>query len=137
MISRLSKLYTEAGKQFFVFLLMGLVTTAVHTGVAMLAHHFGHLPPLAANFTGYGVAVSLSYLANARLTFRQALGRSQFLRFLTLSLSGLAVSQGIIWVLTRGFDQPFELALAVAVLAVPPVTFLVARFWVFRLKTDV
>lgn len=137
MISRLSGLYTEAGKQFLVFLLMGLVTTAVHTGVAMLAHHFARLPPLAANFTGYGVAVSLSYLANARLTFRQTLGRSQFLRFLVLSLSGLAISQGIIWVLTHGFDQPFERALAVAVLAVPPATFLVARFWVFRLKTDV
>jgi putative flippase GtrA len=132
VISRLAGLYAAFGKQFFVFVLMGLVTTAVHTSVAVLAHHVGRLPPLAANFTGYAVAVGVSYLANARLTFRQDLGRGQFLRFVTLSLTGLAVSQGIIWLLTHVFDLRFELALAVAVLAVPPLTFLGARLWVFR-----
>jgi putative flippase GtrA len=132
VISRLSALYSVFGKQFFVFVLMGLVTTAVHTGVAVLAHQVGRLPPLGANFTGYAVAVGVSYFANARLTFRQDLGRRQFLRFVTLSLTGLAMSQGIIWLLTHVFDQPFGLALAVAVLAVPPLTFLGARLWVFR-----
>lgn len=111
---------------------MGLIATAVHIAVAMAAHHAARLSPLVANFAGYAVAVGVSYLANARLTFRQRPGRSQFLRFLTLSLSGLAVSQGVIWLLTHVFAQPFQFALVGAVLVVPPLTFLGARLWVFR-----
>lgn len=132
MIRRLAGLYSEVGKQFFVFVLMGLATTALHTGVAILAHQAGRLPPLTANFTGYVIAVGVSYLANARLTFHQKLDRSQFLRFLFLSLSGLAVSQVVIWLLTHVFAQPFQFALFGAVLVVPPLTFVGARLWVFR-----
>jgi putative flippase GtrA len=49
-----------------------------------------------------------------------------------VSLAGLALGQGLTWVLTGPLGWPFAMALAVVVLAVAALSFTLSRLWAFR-----
>lgn len=119
-------------RQGAVFLVIGLAATAVHVTVALCARRFLHASPLAANFLGYGCAVGVSYIGNARWTFRAAHRNAQLGRFVVVSLAGLGLNQALTFLLTGVLRLPFAAALAVVVVAVPLFTFLLSRAWVFR-----
>ncbi|ACG76598.1 GtrA-like protein [Phenylobacterium zucineum HLK1] len=120
-------------RQGVLFAIFGVIATGVHVTVALAAHHLAGASPLVANFLGYACAVGVSYFGNARVTFgRDALHGGQFARFLTVSLAGLALNQGITHLVADRLGQPFWLALAITVLTVPPATFVASRLWAFR-----
>jgi len=115
------------------FGVVGLTATGVHYVVA-LAANLG-ISAYAANVAGYLCAVSVSYFGHQRVTFRLApaeVAHGRHLpRFVATSLSALALSQAVL-AAARALGTPDEVALAAAVLTVPPYTFLLSRFWVFR-----
>lgn len=115
---------------------VGVVATAVHYGVALVANAI--TGPYLANVAGYCAAVSVSYIGHQRFTFRispeLALHRRRFPRFVATSLSALVLSQAVLAGGLAG-GIPDALALAGAVLIVPPYTFVVSRFWVFSHRT--
>jgi putative flippase GtrA len=116
-----------------LFALVGAAATATHVTVALLARGLVGLSPLEANFVGYLAAVSVSYLGNARLTFRRrARDGAQMLRFAVVSLSGLALTQGLTWLLVARLAWPFAAGLAVVAAAVPAFSFVLSRVWAFR-----
>jgi putative flippase GtrA len=120
-------------RQAVSFGLIGVTATLVHVLVALAARHLAHLPPLTASFTGYLAAVSVSYFGNTFLTFGAApWRRDQIVRFGIMSLAGLAVGQGIIWLLVTRLGLPFWVGLAGMVAVVPASSFAAARLWVFR-----
>lgn len=120
-------------RQVPVFALVGLASTATHVGGALAAQVWLGLSPLASNFAGYLCALGVSYLGNARLTFRRPVARGgQALRFFLVSLAGLALGQGLTWALTGPAGWPFPAALAVVVLAVAALSFTLQRLWAFR-----
>jgi putative flippase GtrA len=90
------------------------------------------MSPLEANFAGYALAVMVSFIGNARLTFNEGLGVGPFMRFLIVSLGGLALSQGLVYLLAQRLGLPFGIALLAITMAVPAYTFAMARVWVFR-----
>lgn len=120
-------------RQAASFGLIGATATATHVLVALAARHLVHLPPLSASFTGYLAAVSVSYFGNTYLTFGAApWRRDQIVRFLVMSLCGLALGQGIIWLLVTRMGLAFWIGLAGMVCVVPALSFVAARLWVFR-----
>ncbi|WP_299443116.1 GtrA family protein [uncultured Rhodospira sp.] len=114
------------------FGIVGVTATAVHYGVAYaVAAVFGYY---IGNVFGYLAAVGVSYLGHQRWTFKTERidHRRQLPRFIATSLGAVAASQGVLFVALSLFAWPDPLALAAAVATVPPITFLLTRFWVFR-----
>lgn len=115
------------------FSVVGLGATLIHVLVALALQHFLGLAPLLANFLAYGSAVSFSYVGNARWTFRgRSHGAPTALRFLLVSLLGLALNQGIVHITVNLLDWPFAGALAVVVMVVPVTIFALSKLWAFR-----
>jgi putative flippase GtrA len=123
-------------RQGTVFALIGVTATLVHVVIALLARSLGGASPMLANFAGYSAAVVVSFVGNARLTFDGTLTAGPFVRFLAVSLTGLAANQAITWLLTERLGWPFVAALAVVVVVVPGFTFVMSKLWVFRAPAD-
>lgn len=116
-----------------VFFVVGVVATGCNYVAALAAQRFLGFGPLLAGLAGYASAVGVSYFGNALLTFRRpALHGPQFLRFMTVSLAGLALNLGLVFVGTRLLAWPLWQALIPVVLIVPAATFVMAKFWAFR-----
>jgi putative flippase GtrA len=120
-------------QQVPLFAVVGVAATATHVAAALAARELAHLSPLAANLVGYLCAVGVSYLGNARFTFRRAVWHGpQFVRFVAVSLAGLALTQGLTWLLVERLGWPFGAGLAVVAVAVPALSFVLQRVWAFR-----
>jgi putative flippase GtrA len=122
----------KLARQAATFAAVGLTATGVHVAIALALGSFAAVEPLSANFAAYLCAVGVSYLGNAWLTFgRPAMDRAQFLRFLVVSLLGLACTQGLTWLLVERLGWPFAWGLAVVAVATPALTFTAAKLWAF------
>lgn len=120
-------------RQFLTFAAIGGLATATHALVALGAHEGLGLAPLSANLAGYCCAVLISYLGNARLTFRKAaMHGPQFARFLTISLVALGLNQLLVLVLTGPLQLPFAVALIPVIILVPIFSFTASKIWAFR-----
>ena len=119
-------------RQLSRFAGVGVIATAVHVFVAMLAADgFGWAPQIA-NFSGFAAAVAFSYVGHARFTFGTRLEhRTHAPRFLLSAGLGLGLSSLITQVIAVWFAAPFALAMAVVAVAVPASSFLLFKFWVF------
>jgi putative flippase GtrA len=115
------------------FGVLGGTATAINYVGALGAQRLLHLAPLAAGFVGYALSVGVSYFGNSLLTFRRpALHGPQFARFAAISLAGLAINLGIVFVATHALGWPLWQALIPVVVIVPASTFVMAKFWAFR-----
>ena len=66
-------------QQVPLFAVVGALATLTHVAAALAVRELAGFTPLQANFVGYLAAVGVSYLGNARLTFRRrALHGPQF-----------------------------------------------------------
>jgi putative flippase GtrA len=120
-------------QQVPLFVIVGAAATLTHVAAALAAREWAGLSPMQANFVGYLCAVGVSYLGNARFTFRRAvLHGPQFVRFVVVSLAGLALTQGLTWLLVERLGWPFWAGLAVVAIAVPALSFVLQRLWAFR-----
>jgi putative flippase GtrA len=119
-------------RQLVTFGLVGVVSTATHVIIALTTHKELGLQPIVANCLGYSCAFSVSYFGNARLTFRQpALHGGRFVRFVGVSLLGLALSETITYVSTTMLRLPFALALVPVVTLVPFISFVLSKSYAF------
>jgi putative flippase GtrA len=120
-------------RELNLFIVVGLAATACNYVAAIGAEHFGHLGPLASGFVGYLASVAISYFGNSLLTFRRpALRGPQIVRFMTISLAGLAINLGLVFVGTHLMGRPLRQAEIPVVILVPAATFVMAKFWAFR-----
>ena len=89
-----------------------------------------------AGLAGFAVAVSASYLGHFHVTFRiadgTAINRQRISRFAVTALLGLIATQATLYVASTLLKLPAWLALGAVVAVVPPLTFLLCQFWVFR-----
>jgi putative flippase GtrA len=124
----LPRLAREGG----LFAVVGAAATLVHLIVALTASGLWGFPPLTANIVGYLAAVSVSYLGNAVLTFRRPTrDAAQLLRFVVVSVAGLALNQATVYLLVERAGWPFHLALGPVIVLVPSLSFLLSKFWAF------
>lgn len=88
---------------------------------------------LLASASAFAAAVAHNFAWNRRWTFTAGAGRpgQQALRFLTVSIAALALTLGLLWVLTRPAALPTLPAEAIATIAVTPASFAGSRLWAF------
>jgi putative flippase GtrA len=122
-----------AVREINAFVLVGVLATACYAAVTFATIQFGGLGPMSAGLIGYLASVGISYFGNSFLTFRRPpLHGPQFVRFATISLAGLAINQGITFVTVHAWGWPKLLAIIPVVLIVPASTFVMSKFWAFR-----
>lgn len=120
-------------REINLFVVVGVAATACQVGVSLAAQRWLGLGPVLASLAGYVASVGVSYLGNSRLTFRRpALHGPQFARFATISLTGLGINLGTVWIATHALGWPLWVAMVPVVMVVPASTFVMSKFWAFR-----
>ena len=120
-------------RELNVFIVVGVAATACNYVAALAAQRFAHLGPLSAGRVGYLASVAISYFGNSVLTFRRPpLHGPQFVRFMTISLGGLALNLGLVFAGTHLMSRPLWQAEIPVAILVPAATFVMAKFWAFR-----
>ena len=119
------------------YAVVGAVATAVHFAVALGFARFLDFTPLGANACAFLAALVTSYVGNAVITFGSPIrSRDAFLKYCAASLLAFALNQLIVHLLTERLGVPFVASLFVVLFTVPPVTFLLAKFWAFKPKGE-
>lgn len=121
------------GRQALRFGGVGVLATLMHISVAWLASQTILTNPFQANAAGFMAAFALSYSGHFYFTFGLVGGHRQtMLRFLLVSLAGLALSNAIVWLITVRLGLSFTLSMAAVGIAVPVGSYLIARAWAFN-----
>jgi putative flippase GtrA len=119
--------------QILRFGAVGIAATLSHVLTAVLAESTLAIGPQMANLAGYAIAVVVSYTGHALVTFNAPVqSASRFLRFILISLIGLATSSLTVWFVSGVLGHSFPVAMFFVAVLVPVVTYLGMRFWVFK-----
>ncbi|WP_318467731.1 GtrA family protein [Photobacterium leiognathi] len=112
------------------FAIIGLLATAVHLSVVRL-YFFQIQDPseYTANVVGFSIAFLVSYFGHRHFTFGQ---KGSFLKFLAVSLMGFFINNITLASLLKSAMFSGWLAVTISTLCVPIITFILAKFWVFK-----
>ena len=115
----------------FRFGVSGVVATGVHVAIATARIAGAAASQVEANGVAFVCANVCSYLLNALWSFSAKPGRANFVRFYAVSLLGLAITLAISWC-AQTLGVSYWAGLAAILSIVPPLTFVLHRFWTFR-----
>lgn len=119
-------------REIVVFGVVGVLATLTHYFSAIFAVELLGWNVMVANMFAYCVAVGVSFFGHSLLTFRVAMSRSRFVKFVLVSLSALAVSQGLLWGLTEIALFRHRINMLAVVCVVPAYSYVFNKFWVYR-----
>ena len=128
--------------QFAKFGCVGALVTASHVSVFSGLVELFNVKPLIANVLAFCVAVLVAFFGHFNWTFKAKakqpvfLSRQQrvaFARFIMVALLGLGLNSLSIVVVVDMAELSYRYAILLMAFVVPPVTFLISKFWVFRL----
>ena len=123
-------------RQVLSFGTVGIAATVTHVFLAYALIASGVMAPLVANLMGFLAAFGISFLGNAKLTFRYDAGmRGPFLRFLVISLVSLALTS-VVATYVQSAGWPWWTYVVIVLASVPPATFLLSKFWVFASRSE-
>ncbi|WP_026147785.1 GtrA family protein [Robiginitomaculum antarcticum] len=116
------------------FIIVGVIATIVHMGVAFSLHYGFLVSPFNANLFAFSVAWCASYAGQFMWTFKDsgAAHKKAAPKFLLVSILSLILNQVIVWLIAERLELPFYIAVFVVVFSVPLVTYTLSKFWVFR-----
>ncbi|NYT65505.1 GtrA family protein [Alcaligenaceae bacterium] len=124
-------------KQIAWFVAVGCAAAATHWLAVVILVSINNLAPLGANFIGWLVAFCVSFTGHYFLTFRQhatSVARAA-LRFFGVSALGFAVNELAYAWLLHHTTLPYDLLLALILMAIAVMTFVLGRYWAFRRST--
>lgn len=109
----------------------GVLSTGIHSGVAVFAILNASLSPPLANAIAFCVATVFSYWLNTAWSFSKQSSSAFFLRFWAVCMVGLVITTGIAWAADHA-GLPYWTGIVLVVLAVPPITFFLHLKWTYR-----
>ncbi|MBX7457686.1 GtrA family protein [Qipengyuania sp. 1NDH17] len=122
-------------RQLLSFGSVGMLATLAHVAVAYALLTATSINPYAANLAGFLSAVGISFVGNARVTFAYSEAWWPALaRFAVVSLTSLGLTTAILAVVEARALPHWTYVLATLAI-VPPLTFLLSKFWVFARRT--
>jgi putative flippase GtrA len=118
--------------RFLRFCLVGVANTGVHMLIVLALAELLHWPPDWANVSAFICANLFSYAINSRWTFASMQGdRTRYLRFLAVSLTGLAISWASVR-LAMLLHLHYLIGVAGSVVLVAVSGYVLNRLFVFR-----
>ncbi len=119
--------------RFVRFAVVGVIATATHTAVFAALIELAHIEPVTANAMAFVVAVLVGFALNRSWTFAAHGGaEARLWRYVVGALAGLGVNSAIMYVATHKLQWSPYVGLALALCVVPPLTFALNQYWVFR-----
>ena len=121
--------------QLLKFGTVGVLAAMVHMLAVVLLVESEMLPPLYANIGGFLLATNVSYLGHRHWTFHASQSSrylTSHLQFLFVAAFSFCLNEGLYYLLLSYTHLPYALALFIVLAIVPPITFLLSKFWVFR-----
>lgn len=122
----------ETGRQFTGFSLIGVVNTLLHLMVVTGLVELFSVHPIPANGMAFITANLFSFWANSRWSFRVAVTRQRYLRFLAVSLLGLFVSLLAI-AISEALQWHYLAGVLLSFVFLPLITFLAHRHWTWKI----
>lgn len=116
------------------FGLVGVAATLTYYLLGILFVNILRLPIIAGNTAAFVISFGVSYLGQKAFTF-QSRGNAidQLWKFAAAQGIGLGLNTGIVEAGTR-LGLSYAIAMLPAIILVPPVVYLLCKFWVFRRK---
>lgn len=116
----------------FRFGLVGIAATIVYVIASLLASSF-EAGPYLSNLVGYLASVAVSYFGHAYVTFRSTQSHIlQGSKFLLASSATFVLTNLIVFFAVDLLGRSFTEAAITVAIAIPLLTWLIARYWVFR-----
>ena len=114
---------------------VGVLSTGIHALIYALTAAVG-LVPWAANLAAFCVAFGFSFLGHYRFTFQSDSAVPDAIsKFFWVALMGLGLNAGFVYLIVDWAQLHYLVALAPMIFVVPPVTFLLSRYWAFKSRT--
>lgn len=123
-------------QQVSLFIAVGCAAAATHWGVAVACVEGLGAAPLLANLLGWLVAFVVSFSGHYRLTFRHSKTPWTIAvrRFFFISAVGFIINESAYAWLLRVTPVPYDVLLALILIALAVATFITSRLWAFRHK---
>jgi putative flippase GtrA len=118
-------------RQISRFAISGLLATALHVVIAVALIRLFVMAAPTANGIAFAIATVFSYAINTLWSFSKPLHGQTLFRFICVSLVGGSMAIGVSAVAAR-YDLHYLIGIGLVAIFVPPVTFLLHRFWTYR-----
>lgn len=131
-MSRLTDGQRQLLGEWMRFGLVGVAATLTYVAASLIASGAG-ADIYWANLIGYLASVAISYFGHALVTFRSSQShRVQVPKFLTISILTYGLTNLIVYLVAGRIGYSFLHASLAVACSIPPFTWLLGRFWVFR-----
>lgn len=133
----MSRSFQQLLAEFFTifrFGIVGVAATLVHMLVALVLLNLFAMAPLPANIIGFCAAFLVSFGGHSYWTFRghDAAWKTAIARLLIVAVISFLLNNGTLWLLVEKSPLSDSVSIIIAILVVPPLTYLMSKFWVFR-----
>jgi putative flippase GtrA len=132
MADKTRMLDRKTGRQFTGFSLIGVVNTLIHLIIVTALVELFSVHPLPANGMAFISANLFSFWANSRWSFQAAVTRQRYMRFLAVSLAGLAISL-IAVAISETLQWHYLAGVFLSFIFLPLITFLAHRNWTWKI----
>lgn len=124
-------MHAEVTRQVGRFAITGLLSTAIHVAVAAALIELAGYSSTMANGTAFVAATAGSYALNTLWSFASRPRTKSLVRFATVSSIGWLLTVSIsAW--AERLDLHYMVGIGLVVIAVPPATFVMHRYWTYR-----
>jgi len=120
----------ELRHQLLRFGLSGAFVTGLHALIAVTFINLVMPAPAIANGVAFAIATAVSYVVNTLWSFSHALHGRNLFRFLCVSALGCVLAMSVSGAAAIG-GLHYGLGIALVACVVPPVTFVMHRFWTY------
>lgn len=123
--------YWRKYRELLVFGLIGVINTALHSGMVVLLVERAHISPVPANVAGFALANTASFFANTCLTFRRTPTLRLYWKFFLVSLGSLGLTIALSG-LAEWLRWHYLIGLLMVLLCGPVLTFMLHKSITYR-----
>lgn len=123
--------------QLIKFGIVGVIATVVDVGVLAVLKECFSVDVMIASALGFAVSVTVNYVLSMLFVFESS-GRSkvgEFVIFVLLSIGGLGINQGVMWIGTEFFEAYYLWVKAFALFIVPVYNFVTRKLVLEKKQT--
>ena len=117
-------------RQFFVYLVVGLLSAAVDVGVMAFLIYLGAAYQLATS-VGFVTGLLFNYLSHSHVTFRSELTAASMIRYIIIVVLNYTLTLGFVAASVRLMENPL-LGKVASLPIVAVLGYLFGRSWIFR-----
>jgi putative flippase GtrA len=129
--------YTDLGRQFSLFTLVGALGTLAHYVLLVVLVEIVGFGAVLASMAGAFLGAVINYYLNYRLTFKSKTShRITFPRFLAVTIAGFSINAILMWAAVDFSNLHYILSQVIATVVVLMWNFVANRFWTFQEKQN-